>query len=179
MAELVTLARPYANAAFGHAKKAGTLADWSAALQVAAQVVADQKVQRLIDDPHVGGDQLCQLLFEVGGEQFSAPFQNFLRTMVENGRLSLLPEVSRLYQALFDQQENRVQVELISAYAVKNDQERNIAAALESRFGKSVELHTRIDKSLIGGAIIRVGDEVIDGSISGGLKQLATQLHSS
>jgi F-type H+-transporting ATPase subunit delta len=179
MAELVTLARPYAQAAFDCARKADKLSDWASALQTAANIAADPKFSGLIDDPRFGSEQLQQLLFDIGGDDFSPDVQNFLRTMIENGRLSLLPEVSQLYNQLYNREQNRVDVEVVSAYAVKKPQERALTEALEKRFGKSVELHTRIDKSLIGGAIIRVGDEVIDGSLAGGLKQLANQLHSS
>lgn len=179
MAELVTLARPYAQAAFNYARKANKLAEWSSALKTAASIADDPTFNGLIDDPRFGGEQLCQLLFDIGGEEFSPDVQNFLRTMVENDRLSLMPQVSRLYNDLLNEEQHRVEVEVVSAYAVKKEQQRRLVAALEVRFGKSVEIHTRIDKSLIGGAIIRVGDEVIDGSLAGGLKQLATQLHSS
>ena len=179
MAELVTLARPYAQAAFDYARKADKLSDWTSALQTAANIAADAKFSRLIDDPRFNSEQLQQLLFDIGGDDFSPDVQNFLRTMVENGRLPLLPDVSQLYDQLRNDEQNRIEVEVVSAYAVKKDQQRQLIEALEKRFGKSVELHTRIDKSLIGGAIIRVGDEVLDGSLAGGLNQLANQLHSS
>jgi len=179
MAELVTLARPYAQAAFDYARKADKMSEWTAALRTAATIAADPKFSSLIDDPRFSSTQLQQLLFDIGGDDFTPDVQNFLRTMVENGRLALLPQVSELYDQLCNKEQNRIEVEVVSAYMVKKDQQRQIAEALEKRFGKSVELHTRIDKSLIGGAIIRVGDEVIDGSLAGGLKQLANQLHSS
>lgn len=179
MAELVTLARPYAQAAFDYARKAGKLSQWSAALRTAADIAADPKFSSLIDDPRFGNEQLQQLLFDIGGDEFPRDVQNFLRTMIENDRLPLLPQVSQLYNELYNSEQNRVEVEVVSAYAVKKDQQRQLTEALEKRYGKSVELHTRIDKSLIGGAIIRVGDEVLDGSVTGGLKQLANQLHSS
>jgi len=179
MAELVTLARPYAQAAFDYSRKADKMSEWTSALRTAANIAADPTFSGLIDDPRFSTEQLRQLLFDIGGDDFTPDVQNFLRTMVENGRLPLLPQVSQLYNELYNSEQNRVEVEVVSAYAVKKDQQRQIAEALEKRFGKSVELHTRIDKSLIGGAIIRVGDEVIDGSLTGGLKQLANQLHSS
>lgn len=179
MAELATLARPYAQAAFNFARKADTLEQWSSALGEAAEICADEKFAALIGDPRVDGDRLCELLFDIGGERFSDENRRFLGTLVENGRLALLPEVSRLYTELYNEQQNRVKVEVVSAYAVKKAQQKLLQDALEKRFGKAVDMETRIDKTLIGGAIIRIGDEVIDGSLLGGLNQMATQLHSS
>jgi F-type H+-transporting ATPase subunit delta len=179
MAEPVTLARPYAQAAFDYARKADKMSEWTSALRTAADIAADPKFSSLIDDPRFSTERLQQLVFDIGGDDFTPDVQNFLRTMADNGRLAQLPHVSDLYEQLCNAEQNRIDVEVVSAYAVKKDQQHRIAEALEKRLGKSVELHTRIDKSLIGGAIIRVGDQVIDGSLAGGLKQLANQLHSS
>jgi len=179
MAELATLARPYAQAAFNHARKAGTLSDWSAALRTAADISTDSNFRGLIGNPRLSRERLAELLFDIGGGQFSDEIKRFFGTIIENDRLTLLPEVSSIYDELLNEAENRVDVEVISAYAVKKEQQAMLAQVLEKRLGKSVELRTRIDKTLIGGAIIRIGDEVIDGSLLGGLKQMATQLHSS
>jgi F-type H+-transporting ATPase subunit delta len=179
MAELATLARPYAQAAFNFAHKASTLAAWSSALHTAADISNDAKFAALIGDPRLNRDQLKALLFDIGGDQFSEEVKRFLGSVVENDRLPLLGEVSQQFDELLNEAENRVEVQITSAYAVRKEQQRLLSAALEKRFGKSVELHTTVDKTLIGGAIIRVGDEVIDGSLLGGLKQMATQLHSS
>lgn len=179
MAELATLARPYAQAAFNFARKAGTLDQWSSALNKAAEIAADNNFTGLIGDPKISSDKLCELLFEIGGDTFSDETRRFLSTMVENGRLGLLPEVARLYTDLHNDEQNRVKVEVVSAYSVKKEQQKLLQDALEKRFGKAVDMETRIDKTLIGGAIIRIGDEVIDGSLLGGLNQMATQLHSS
>ena len=179
MAELATLARPYAQAAFNFARKAGTLDQWADALSNAAEICADDKFATLVGDPRLNKDKLSGLLFDIGGDSFSDEHQRFLGTMIENDRLSLLGEVSRLYTDLQNKEQNRVEVEIVSAYSVKKEQQKMLQAALEKRFGKSVDMQTRIDKTLIGGAIIRIGDEVIDGSLLGGLNQMATQLHSS
>lgn len=179
MAELATLARPYAQAAFNYARKADNMADWSAALRAAADISTDANFRGLIGNPRLSKERLCELLFDIGGTQFSEEIKRFFSTVVDNDRLMLLPEVSSIYDDLLNQVENRVDVEVISAYAVKKDHQAMLTKVLEKRLGKSVELRTRIDKTLIGGAIIRIGDEVIDGSLLGGLKQMATQLHSS
>lgn len=179
MAELATLARPYATAAFNFALKADSLDQWSDALRSAAEICADDKFTALIGDPRLNNDKLCELLFEIGGDSFSDENRRLLSTMVENDRLMLLPEVSRIYTDLQNQAQNRVEVEVVSAYAVKKEQQQLLQSALEKRLGKTVDMQTRIDKTLIGGAIIRIGDEVIDGSLLGGLNQMATQLHSS
>ena len=179
MAELATLARPYAQAAFNFARKAGTLDQWSGALAAAAQICADDKFSALIGDPRITSNKLSELLFDIGGDQFTDENRRFFSTLIENGRLDLLPEVSKLYTDLYNAEQNRVKVEVVSAYSVRKEQQKLLLAALEKRFGKAVDMETRIDKTLIGGAIIRIGDEVIDGSLLGGLNQMATQLHSS
>jgi len=179
MAELATLARPYAQAAFNFANKAGTRADWSTALHTAAGISKDEKFAALIGNPLLDKSRLTELLLDIGGAQFTDDIRRFLGTMVENNRLPLLEQVSEQFDELLNKVENRVDVQVISAYAVRKEQQRMLTNALAKRFNKAVELHTSIDKTLIGGAIIRVGDEVIDGSLLGGLKQMATQLHSS
>ncbi len=179
MAELATLARPYAQAAYNFAQKSDSLPQWSDALHTAASVTADASFSGLIGDPRLSNDKLCQLLVEIGGDGFTDHIKNFLGTIVENGRLKLLPEVAQEFDKLRNIAENRIEVEVVSAYVVKKDQQTLLIAALEKRFGKQVVLTTRTDKSLIGGLIIRAGDEVIDGSVLGGLNQLATQLHHS
>jgi F-type H+-transporting ATPase subunit delta len=179
MAELTTIARPYAVAAFDFARKSDRLAQWSEMLHFAAEVVGQPTFAAHLDDPKLGRDKLARLLYEVGGERFDVHGRNFLRAMAEHDRLGLIPLVAKLFDRLRDEAEQRADVEVVSAYAVNATQKRTLAQALEKRLGKAVNLTTRIDKSLIGGLVIRVGDEVIDASLQGGLNQLATTLHPS
>lgn len=179
MAEPTTIARPYAAAAFDFAHKAGRLAEWSEMLHFAAEVVAQPTFAARLDDPRLGRNNLARLLFEVGGERFDAHSRNFLRTMADNDRLAQVPMVANLFDRLRDEVEQKADVEVVSAYAVNATQKRKLVEALEKRLGKAVNLTTTIDKSLIGGLVIRVGDEVIDASLQSGLNQLATALHPS
>ena len=179
MAELATLARPYAQAAFNHANKANALQPWADALHKAAAITTDPTFSGLIGDPRLSNEQLARMMFDIGGTDFGDDVQNFIRTVCENDRLTLLPEMATLFDQLRNVQENRIDVEVISAYAVKKEQKELLVKVLTKRLDKQVELTTRIDKALLGGVIIRAGDEVIDGSVLGGLNQLATQLHHS
>ena len=179
MAELTTIARPYALAAFNYAKQANRLAEWSEMLGFAGGVVSQPAFGRHMDDPKLAGERLADLLFEIDAEHFDEPVKNLLRTMAENGRLGTLPLVSEQFDRMRDQAEGLADVEVISAYAVNAAQKKTLTAALEKRLGKHIKLSTRIDKSLIGGLLIRIGDEVIDASVSGGLKQLASELQHS
>ena len=179
MAELTTIARPYALAAFNYARQTTRLAEWSEMLGFAGEVVSQPAFARYLDDPELGRERLAHLLFEIGGERFDDSVKNLLRTMAENGRLGALPLVSEQFDRMRDQAEGLADVEVVSAYAVNATQKKTLAAALEKRLGKQVKLSTRIDKSLIGGLLIRIGDEVIDASVSGGLKQLANELQHS
>jgi F-type H+-transporting ATPase subunit delta len=179
MAELATIARPYAQAAFRYAQKHERTQAWSEMLDFAAEVVRQPAVAPYLEDPRVGGERLMQLFAHVAEGRFDAPFENFLRTLVEQGRVGLLPEVSALFEAARRQVENRLKVHVVSAYQVKNEHKKLLTEALEKRYGKAVELTSEIDKSLIGGLVIRAGDSVIDASVTGGLQQLASGLSHS
>ncbi len=176
MADRATIARPYARAAFAHAREAGELAAWSKLLGSAAVAAADSRVARLIGNPHVTGDQLVALLTEVAGEVAGEAGRNFLRTLAANRRLGHLPEISAQFEILRAEVENVVDVEVIAAREIAAPQQKKLAAALVKRLGREVRLHTRIDGTLIGGAIVRAGDLVIDGSLKGRLARLASAL---
>lgn len=174
MAEKATIARPYARAAFAHAREAKALAAWSGLLATGAQVVSDPQVARLLSSPHVTAAQLVALLADAAGPQVDDASRNFLRALAHNRRLGLLPEIASQYEVLRAAEENYVDVEVIAAMAVDATQEQRLAGALRQRLGREVRLHTSIDASLIGGAIVRAGDLVIDGSLKGRLERLAS-----
>jgi F-type H+-transporting ATPase subunit delta len=176
MADRATIARPYARAAFAHAQASKDLAGWSKLLDTAAAVAADSRVSRLIGNPHVTADELVELLTGIADEAGGEGGRNFLRAMAQNRRLALLPEIAAQFKTLRSEVEHVIDVEVVAAQKIAAAQQKRLIAALESHFGCEVRLHTRIDESLIGGAIVRAGDLVIDGSLKGRLMRLASAL---
>ncbi len=174
-----TLARPYAEAVYRLAQERKTLKVWSEMLQLAAAVAADPQVAALIDNPRVARERFVEFFLDVGGKKFDKDAANFIRLLSENHRLVLLPEITALYELLRAQSEGRVEAEVISATAVSDAQLKDIGAALKKRLGRDIDLSTRIDPALIGGIVIRAGDLVIDGSVQGKLRALATHLNSN
>ena len=176
MAENSTIARPYAQAVFDLAKQQGRLAQWSEKLQLLAMVVSDDKIKMLIGNPRIDKKDLMDLITGVCGESLDDNARNFLGVLAENGRLNLLPIVAEQYEAYRSEEERVIQAELISAFPVNNEQQQKIAVALKTRLGREVSLNCKTDKTLLGGAIIRAGDMVIDGSVTGHLNRFANVL---
>ena len=176
MAERTTTARPYAKAIFALARKGNTLAATSASLLRAAEVVADPRVHALLGSLHVTAAQLAEFVTGVTGSGLDEYGRNFISLLAQNRRLGFLPEIAALFEQMKADVENAVDVEVISATALNADQESRYAAALQKKLGRSVRLHTRVDGSLLGGAVLKAGDLVIDGSIKGRLERLATEL---
>jgi F-type H+-transporting ATPase subunit delta len=176
MTERVTIARPYAKAVFVLARDAKQLPHWSEILGIAATVVTDERVKPLLDNPHVSPGALVDLICDVGGKTFDAQARNFLAVMAENHRLSFLPEAAQLYAKLRADHERVLDVTLASAVDLSKEQLDRFTAALRKRFDREVRLQTRIDTTLLGGAVLQADDLVIDGSVRGGLAQLATQV---
>lgn len=177
MSETLTLARPYARAAFASAQAGGALADWSARLAVAAQIVADPRVHSLVGDPRIGNAELAQLLLPPG-DAADSPFAQFLALLVENRRASLLPDIAALFEELKRESERVLKVTVRSAVPVAEGQADAIRSALKKRFGRDIELEQRVDPSVIGGAVIDAGTMVIDGSVRGRLARLESALTS-
>ena len=176
MTERVTIARPYAKAAFAEARKTQRLAPWSEGLGVASQVSADERVKPLFGNPHVSPAQLVELISGIGGAAIDAEMGRFLAVLAENGRLPLLPEIAQLYEKMRADQERVLDVTLKSAVELSADQRERFTAALRKRFDREIRLHTQIEPSLLGGAVLQADDLVIDGSVQGGLTQLASQI---
>ena len=176
MTERVTIARPYAKAAFAEARKTQRLAPWSEGLGVASQVSADERVKPLFGNPHVSPAQLVELISGIGGAAIDAEMRRFLAVLAENGRLPLLPEIAQLYEKMRAEQERVLDVTLKSAVDLSADQKERFTAALRKRFDREIRLHTQIEPSLLGGAVLQADDLVIDGSVQGGLTQLASQI---
>ncbi|MCS6946869.1 MAG: F0F1 ATP synthase subunit delta [Steroidobacteraceae bacterium] len=176
MAELATIARPYARAAFDHARRADALSAWSAFLATAAAAVKDARFASLIGSPRVSPVQLAQFLLDIAGGAAPANADNFLRLLAENRRLPLLPLIAAQFEALRSDAEGIADVNLTSAVALTDEQRAKFVAALQKRLQRSVRLHCAVDPNLVGGAIVQCGDFVIDGSLRGRLERLATQM---
>lgn len=174
MAENSTVARPYAKAAHDLAQEGGNADAWSTLLEIGATAVEDEGFQRLLASPTHTEAQLADLLIGICGEQADELGRNFLRVLAENDRLRFLPDIRAEYERLRAEVENIVDVEISSAVPLTEEQRERYAASLREKLGKTVRLHCEIDESLLGGAIIRAGDLVIDGSLRGRLDRLAT-----
>jgi F-type H+-transporting ATPase subunit delta len=173
MSQALTLARPYARAAYALARDAGAAPQWSDALAFASQVAADPRVQALLGHPHLGRADAVALL---SPESSSPAFGDFLALLADNRRLPLLPEIAGLFEELRADAERIVKAKVTSATALQASELDGIKAALKRRFGREVELQTAVDESLIGGAVIDAGDVVIDGSLRSKLARLQTAL---
>jgi len=176
MAEAITVARPYAQAAFMFANSHHTLKDWSEMLGLLAGVSVDDDMHELIESPHVSTAQLADLFIKVGGERLNEKCANFVRVLSANGRLSLLPEIATLFEIQRRDAEGTIQAEMITAFAATEAQQADVVESLRKRLGCEVELSCSIDTGLIGGAVIRAGDLVIDGSVRGKLERLGSAL---
>jgi F-type H+-transporting ATPase subunit delta len=176
MADKTTIARPYARAAFAEARGDQRLGPWSEALRVGAAVVQDARVQPLLGNPHVSSQQLAQLVVDVAGSQLNEHGRNFVQTLAENRRLAYLPEISKLFDELKDAAEGVVDVTVISAAPLAEGEQRTLAEALARKLKREVRLHVTTDPALIGGAVLRAGDLVIDGSLRSRLERIAYEL---
>jgi len=177
MSEYSTLARPYAEAVFRIAKERGEFDKWSAMLALAAAVAADAQLIALSDDPRVARARFTQLFLDVCGRNLNKEGESFVRLLQENRRINLLPEIARQFEQLKADAEGRVDAEVISAFDLEPAQLKTIVAALGKRLNRKINLASRVDKSLVGGIIIRAGDLVIDGSVRGRLRALASYLN--
>lgn len=176
MAEQITIARPYAQAIFSLAKDEGDLKGWSEMLALAATVASDPDMAALIDNPRVDRDQTVEIFLEVCGKRLTDSGRNTIRVLADNDRLELLPDIAAMYEVERAAAEGTLQAEVTSARALSDAQKKSIATALTKRLGRDVTLECRVDEALIGGAVIRAGDVVIDGSVVGKLDKLSHQL---
>lgn len=172
MAEKMTVGRPYAKAVFEIAQEHSTLSAWSGFLAVAARVVSDPEFAVLLGNPQISKERLVALLVELTDESAGPMANNLLELLAENGRLAYLPEIALDFERLRAEAENVVEVHVASAVALTEEQRQSITVSMRKRLGKDVRLQCDIDASLLGGAIIRAGDLVIDGSLKGRLERL-------
>lgn len=179
MAENSIIARPYAQAIFELANAAGLLNQWSDSLLLMAAVSANPDMKALCINPRISKKDLGKVLLDVCGNRVDSEAANLVRLLAQNRRLLVLPEIAYQYEKLKAEAEQTVRAELESALPVSDQEQERISAALKQRLGRNVELVCRINKKLVGGAVIRAGDLVIDGSVQARLNKLAATIGAS
>ena len=178
MAELNTVARPYTKAAFEFALEKGNLDQWSSMLSTAALVAADSDVAQVLTNPALTFEQKAELFIAVCESQLDDAGKNFLVLLAEKQRLALLPEIATQFEKLKAAQEKSVDVTFTTAYALADEQEQKLAQALSTKLGREVKVTSEVDKSILGGVIVRSDDLVIDGSVRARLAKLAEAMNS-
>lgn len=176
MAELSTLARPYAEAAFKRAKQTNSASVWSEALQFLVTVVQDKELSVIIDNPKVDKGSKSQLLLDICQDQIQDEAKNLVKLLLENGKLQLLPKILEMFEHYKAEDEGYINVDLFSAYSLTKAEQSKYVAMLEKQLHRKVNAVVSVDKSLIGGILAKAGDKVLDGSIRGQLHQLAKRL---
>ena len=176
MAERATVARPYARAAFAHAKEQGRLGQWTQWLTRARDTVASEEYQRLQHAPGIRTEELTGLIVGLAGDALDAHGRALVDLLAENGRLDYLPEIALQFEQLVADDQNVADVEVTSAVPLDERQKSRLATALRARLKREVRLSCSTDAGLIGGAVVRSGDLLIDGSLKGKLERLETDL---
>ena len=172
MAELTTLARPYAKAVFQSAA-AGGADNWSEQLNLLGAVAQQATMVKVFASPTLTSQQQAAAVVDVCGDALSKPAQNLVQILADNKRLPLLPEIATLFAQYQAEQERKVDVEVTTAYQLSDELQARLAAALKQKLDREVSMRTSVDSDLVGGVVIRAGDTVIDGSIRGRLAKLA------
>ena len=178
MAETVTIARPYAEAAFGMADAGNALAKWAQALDVMAGVAAHPDMRLAIGNPGLTDAQLYGLFAALCGDGLDKEMQNFVQVLIENGRLAAVPEIRDLFLELKNEREGVVDAVVETAFPLDGAQTAALTADLERRFKRKVKAQVTVVKELIGGVRVQVGDEVIDSSVRGQLAAMAAALRN-
>lgn len=178
MAELITLARPYARAAFETARAEDTMVQWSEVLAFAAQVANDSDMHQLLANPRVADERKADLLIGLYDQGLSESAENFIKLLAENRRLPLLPHIHALFEQARAELERTVDIEISTPYELTEEQQQKLSQALSNKLERKVSLATTVDPSLIGGVVVRTGDMVIDASVRGKLTKMAEALGS-
>ena len=177
MAELSTLARPYAKAAFEYAREKNALTSWSEQLAVAASVTVDSAMAGVLANPAMTAEQQSQTVSDVCGEALGAELRNYVAILASNKRLALLPEIYSLFEQYKANEEKSIDVEVVSAFDLADATKDKLAEVLGKKLEREVKVSTSTDNNLLGGVLIRAGDLVIDGSVRGRLNKLAEALN--
>lgn len=176
MAEIATIARPYAEAVFRLARQSDSFQQWSEVLKLASAITKDQTMQACMHNPKLTADQIGSLFLSVCGDKLNNAARNFVKLLVENGRLQALPKITEMFEQRRAEQEGVVEAQIYSAYPLDEQQRKDLVNIVENRFKRKVNTTIHIDPGLIGGAKIVVGDEVIDASVLGKLQAMAFAL---
>jgi F-type H+-transporting ATPase subunit delta len=176
MAEALTTARPYAQAAFEEALKLSELKIWSEKLVSLSEAISYPEVREVVTSPRVAKSKIESLMEGLSGGNVSVQQRNFIRVLVENQRLLLLPEIAVLFEALRAEAERTVNVVVDSAFELSDAQQEKIISSLKTRLGREIKLVCKVNKELLGGVVIRAGDKVIDGSARTRLGEMANAL---
>lgn len=177
MAEISTLARPYAKAAFDYAAEHSSLEQWSRQLGLASAVVKTPRMASVLDAAALTSEQQAQHLIDVCGDELDAPVRNFVRVLAQNKRLALFPDIRQRFDQLKAAREQRVDIDVATAFELDAELGERLAAALRKKLQRDVSVSTRVDRSLLGGVVVRAGDIVIDGSVRGRLSKLAEAMN--
>ena len=178
MAEVSTVARPYAKAAFEYAQEKGDLTQWSNMLAQASAVAVDSEMKNVLDSPSLTNEQKAEIFVEVCGADLGNEAKNFMFTLAEHKRLAALPVIAEMFEELKAAKDQAVDVEVTSAFEMTAEQQNKLAETLKNKWQKAVSIDIQVDSSLIGGVIIRTRDVVIDSSIRGKLAKLAEAVNS-
>lgn len=178
MAELSTVARPYAKAAFEYARGKDALVAWSGQLGTAAAVTMDSTVEAALGRPSTTAEQQAKMVTEICGDALGEDVRNYVAILASNKRLTLLPEIYSLFAQYKANFEKSVDVEVVSAFDLAETTRDTLAAVLGKKLEREVKVSTSTDKDLLGGVLIRAGDLVIDGSVRGRLNKLAEAMNA-
>jgi len=178
MAELATIARPYAEAAFAIARDERALPAWSDMLRLAATIVGDKRVAQALDNPRLDAPAKESLLLSIVGDRFDNGVRNFMRVLIEAERVAVLPQIASMFETLKNEAEATATATIESAFELTQAQVDELRSALEKRFGKKIETSVTVNRDLIGGARVTVGDAVLDGSVQAKLAAMRAHLRA-
>lgn len=176
MSELTTAARPYARAVFEMAESTKSLGEWSEMLSFMGSVAGNEQVSKLLAMPNMAKQAGAEAFIALCGDKLNDQAKNLVEVLAENDRLSLLPEISVIYEELKQEAEGSIEAVVTSAQELTEDEEKSISSALKKRLGRDVKIKASVDETLLGGAIIQAGDLVIDGSIKGRLAKMTSEM---
>lgn len=176
MAELATLARPYSNAVFEVAKEEGRLDLWSRSLAVLVRTLQEPEVEPFIASPIHSPAKKAITLTDILGDQLSESTRRFVHVLAENRRLELLPEIQQGFEERLEEEQQTLTVEITTAVDLSDDEKKRFTTTLQDRFQRDISLATEVDPDVLGGALIRAGDTVLDGTVRGKLEKLRNQM---
>jgi len=178
MAEAITIARPYAEAIFKIAQGDGSLSSWSGKLGFVSSVIQESQISALIGNPQIPVVKLREIIFSICDKKLEEDGKRLISLLIENGRLSVLPQISVLYEQLKAQHESVLEAKVVSAFPLESHQLEKLVSILEAKFQRKVKPQVSVNRELIGGVKIEIGDQVIDSSVSGKLEAMAAALKS-